>query len=256
MHKGISSAARHRVSICIQILTRPALLFLDEPTSGLDSATSYHVVSWIARLVRREGMTVIAAVHQPSTEVYGLFHGLCLLTAVRARAARKSFESSEGDHITLVNVYRAAAECLEKSKNANAKEKTMEKALNRWCWENFINYRSLRHARDVHSQIQGHVQQMGLNLSSCGDDMVQFRRCLTAAFFLNAAIRQPDGSFRVLGTGQSVQMHPSSVLFRTKPDCVIFNELVRTTQNYVKNLTRIDPLWLAELAPQYYATED
>ncbi|KAM0858309.1 hypothetical protein ACQ4PT_047911 [Festuca glaucescens] len=173
-----------------------------------------------------------------------------------ARAARKSFESSEGDHITLVNVYRAAAECLEKSKNANAKEKTMEKALNRWCWENFINYRSLRHARDVHSQIQGHVQQMGLNLSSCGDDMVQFRRCLTAAFFLNAAIRQPDGSFRVLGTGQSVQMHPSSVLFRTKPDCVIFNELVRTTQNYVKNLTRIDPLWLAELAPQYYATED
>jgi ATP-dependent RNA helicase DHX8/PRP22 len=49
-----------------------------------------------------------------------------------------------------VNVYRAAAECLEKSKNANDKEKTMEKALNRWCWENFINYRSLRHARDVH----------------------------------------------------------------------------------------------------------
>jgi hypothetical protein len=49
-----------------------------------------------------------------------------------------------------VNVYRAAAECLEKSKNANAKEKTMEKALNRWCWENFINHRSLRHARDVH----------------------------------------------------------------------------------------------------------
>ncbi|XP_047050747.1 pre-mRNA-splicing factor ATP-dependent RNA helicase DEAH10-like [Lolium rigidum] len=173
-----------------------------------------------------------------------------------ARAARKPFESSEGDHITLVNVYRAVAECLEKSKNANAKEKTMEKALNRWCWENFINYRSLRHARDVHSQIQGHVQQMGLNLSSCGDDMVQFRRCLTAAFFLNAAMRQPDGSFRALGTGQSVQMHPSSVLFRTKPDCVIFNELVRTTQNYVKNLTRIDPLWLAELAPQYYATED
>ena len=61
---------------------------------------------------------------------------------------------------------------------------------------------------------------------------------------------------RALATGQSVQIHPSSVLFRTKPDCVIFNELVRTTQNYVKNLTRIDPLWLAELAPQYYATEE
>uniref|UniRef100_A0A453L1G5 ABC transporter family G domain-containing protein n=1 Tax=Aegilops tauschii subsp. strangulata TaxID=200361 RepID=A0A453L1G5_AEGTS len=39
----------------------------------------FHVVSRIARLARREGMTVVAAVHQPSTEVYGLFHGLCLL---------------------------------------------------------------------------------------------------------------------------------------------------------------------------------
>ncbi|CAM0951799.1 unnamed protein product [Alopecurus aequalis] len=79
MHKGISGGQRRRVSICMEILTRPALLFLDEPTSGLDSAASYHVVSRIARLARVEGMTVVAAVHQPSTEVYGLFHGLCLL---------------------------------------------------------------------------------------------------------------------------------------------------------------------------------
>ncbi|KAF8694740.1 hypothetical protein HU200_037826 [Digitaria exilis] len=79
MHKGISGGQRRRVSICMEILTRPALLFLDEPTSGLDSAASYHVVGRIARLARREGMTVVAAVHQPSTEVYGLFSGLCLL---------------------------------------------------------------------------------------------------------------------------------------------------------------------------------
>ncbi|EAZ45082.1 hypothetical protein OsJ_29720 [Oryza sativa Japonica Group] len=78
-HKGISGGQRRRVSICMEILTRPALLFLDEPTSGLDSAASYHVVSRIARMARREGMTVVAAVHQPSTEVFGLFHGLCLL---------------------------------------------------------------------------------------------------------------------------------------------------------------------------------
>ncbi|KAL5201023.1 hypothetical protein ABZP36_035377 [Zizania latifolia] len=78
-HKGISGGQRRRVSICMEILTRPALLFLDEPTSGLDSAASYHVVSRIARMARREGMTVLAAVHQPSTEVFGLFHGLCLL---------------------------------------------------------------------------------------------------------------------------------------------------------------------------------
>ncbi|GJN24125.1 hypothetical protein PR202_gb11847 [Eleusine coracana subsp. coracana] len=79
MHKGISGGQRRRVSVCMEILTRPALLFLDEPTSGLDSAASYHVVGRIARLARREGMTVVAAVHQPSSEVFQLFAGLCLL---------------------------------------------------------------------------------------------------------------------------------------------------------------------------------
>ncbi|XP_038972259.1 pre-mRNA-splicing factor ATP-dependent RNA helicase DEAH10 isoform X2 [Phoenix dactylifera] len=173
-----------------------------------------------------------------------------------AKAARKKFSSPEGDHISLVNVYRASAECLEKSRTANSKEKKFEKALRKWCRENFINYRSLRHAQDVHSQIQGHIQQMGLSLSSCGDDMLQFRRCLTASFFLNAALKQPDGSYRAMWSSQTVQIHPSSVLFRTKSECIIFNELVRTNQNYVRNSTRVDPLWLPELAPQYYAVEN
>jgi ATP-dependent RNA helicase DHX8/PRP22 len=56
-------------------------------------------------------------------------------------------------------------------------------------------------------------------------------------------------------SGQNVQIYPSSVLFRTKTDYIIFNKLVRTKHTYDRNLTRIDPLWLPELAPQYYATE-
>uniref|UniRef100_A0A0E0LJE9 ABC transporter domain-containing protein n=2 Tax=Oryza punctata TaxID=4537 RepID=A0A0E0LJE9_ORYPU len=81
--KGISGGQRKRVSICVELLASPALLFLDEPTSGLDSAASYHVMSRIAGLARRDGMTVVAAVHQPSTEVFELFHGLCLLATGR-----------------------------------------------------------------------------------------------------------------------------------------------------------------------------
>ena len=79
--KGISGGERKRVSICMELLASPRLLFLDEPTSGLDSAASYHVMSHIARIAVREGMTVVAAVHQPSGDVFELFHGLCLLAA-------------------------------------------------------------------------------------------------------------------------------------------------------------------------------
>ncbi|TVU10848.1 hypothetical protein EJB05_44401, partial [Eragrostis curvula] len=79
--KGISGGQRKRLSICLEILTRPRLLFLDEPTSGLDSAASFHVMSRIAGLAAREGMTILAVVHQPCSEVFELFHGLCLLAS-------------------------------------------------------------------------------------------------------------------------------------------------------------------------------
>ncbi|KAF7112841.1 hypothetical protein RHSIM_RhsimUnG0188300 [Rhododendron simsii] len=61
--KGLSRGERRRVSICIEILTRPKLLFLDEPTSGLDSAASYYVMSRITQLEQRKGRTIIVAIH-------------------------------------------------------------------------------------------------------------------------------------------------------------------------------------------------
>ncbi|KAK4271295.1 hypothetical protein QN277_020006 [Acacia crassicarpa] len=81
--KGLSSGQKRRLSICIEIITRPKLLFLDEPTSGLDSAASYYVMSRIASLNIRDGIqrTIVASIHQPSSEVFQLFHNLCLLSS-------------------------------------------------------------------------------------------------------------------------------------------------------------------------------
>ncbi|XP_065860587.1 pre-mRNA-splicing factor ATP-dependent RNA helicase DEAH10 [Euphorbia lathyris] len=176
-----------------------------------------------------------------------------------ARSAMKFFASRDGDHLTLINVYRAADELLGKRKMEITNEKQLkgklEKVLRKWCKENFINSRSLRHARDIHSQIRGHVEQMGLGVSSCGEDMLQFRRCLAASFFLNAALKQPEGTYRALGSDQVVQIHPSSVLFQSKAECIIYNELLQTSNKYIRNVTRIDYLWLTELAPHFYAVQ-
>ncbi|KAM7478995.1 hypothetical protein LguiA_027208 [Lonicera macranthoides] len=81
--KGLSGGQKRRVGISIEILTRPKLLFLDEPTSGLDSAASYYVMSRIARLDKREGRTIVVSIHQPCSEVFGLFNNLCLLSSGR-----------------------------------------------------------------------------------------------------------------------------------------------------------------------------
>ncbi|KAL5723235.1 RNA helicase [Ranunculus cassubicifolius] len=173
-----------------------------------------------------------------------------------ARDAKNSFASPEGDHLTLVNVFRSSAEILEKRKLSGSKDKAAEKSLNKWCKDNYINGRSLKHARDIHGQIKGHVEQMGFRIASCGEETDQFRRCLTASFFLNAGLKQPDRTYRELATNETVKIHPSSVLFKKKPDCVIFNEMVKTNDIMIRNVTRIDPAWLPELAPQYYASQN
>lgn len=79
--KGLSGGQKRRVSICIELLTWPKLLFLDEPTSGLDSAASYHVMNRIVKLAHQHRRTVIASIHQPSSEVFELFHNLYLLSS-------------------------------------------------------------------------------------------------------------------------------------------------------------------------------
>ncbi|XP_058090204.1 ABC transporter G family member 11-like isoform X2 [Magnolia sinica] len=78
--RGVSGGERRRVSIALEILMRPRLLFLDEPTSGLDSASAFFVTQTL-RALSRDGRTVIASIHQPSSEVFELFDQLYLLSS-------------------------------------------------------------------------------------------------------------------------------------------------------------------------------
>ncbi|XP_033514288.1 ABC transporter G family member 1-like isoform X3 [Nicotiana tomentosiformis] len=133
-NKGISGGEKRRLSICMEILTRPKLLFLDEPTSGLDSAASYYVMSGISR--QKEGRTIIASIHQPSAEVFNLFHSLCLLSSGRivyfgpASAAIQFFArngfpcptlQNPSDHFlkTINKDFDEGGEILEKRSHAN-----------------------------------------------------------------------------------------------------------------------------------------
>lgn len=66
--------------MCIgyELITDPNLILLDEPTSGLDSSTAYRIIKML-RNEARNGMTVIATIHQPSGEVFQLFDRLVVL---------------------------------------------------------------------------------------------------------------------------------------------------------------------------------
>ncbi|CAH2058737.1 unnamed protein product [Thlaspi arvense] len=78
-HRGISGGERRRVSIGIDIIHDPILLFLDEPTSGLDSTSAFMVVKVLKRIAQ-SGSIVIMSIHQPSHRVLGLLDRLIFLS--------------------------------------------------------------------------------------------------------------------------------------------------------------------------------
>ncbi|OMP03621.1 ABC transporter-like protein [Corchorus olitorius] len=78
-HRGISGGERKRVSIGVDIIHGPILLFLDEPTSGLDSSSAYKVVKVLQRIAQ-SGSIVIMSIHQPSSKIIGLLDRLILLS--------------------------------------------------------------------------------------------------------------------------------------------------------------------------------
>ncbi|KAG6485893.1 ABC transporter G family member 5-like [Zingiber officinale] len=79
IHRGVSGGERRRVSIGIDIIHDPILLFLDEPTSGLDSTSAYMVVKVLQRIAH-SGSVVITSVHQPSYRILCLLDRLLIIS--------------------------------------------------------------------------------------------------------------------------------------------------------------------------------
>ena len=59
----------------------------------------------------------------------------------------------------------------------------------------------------------------------------------------------------MVASGQTVHIHPSSVLCGKKAKCIVFSELIHTTRNYAHQVTAIEPSWLPELAPSVFTRQ-
>uniref|UniRef100_A0A286XYC8 ATP-dependent RNA helicase DHX8 n=1 Tax=Cavia porcellus TaxID=10141 RepID=A0A286XYC8_CAVPO len=183
---------------------------------------------------------------------------------------KAKFHQTEGDHLTLLAVYNSW-------KN--------NKFSNPWCYENFIQARSLRRAQDIRKQMLGimdrwvgfgalqapsrpPLQRDGsqccpcchcrhkLDVVSCGKSTVRVQKAICSGFFRNAAKKDPQEGYRTLIDQQVVYIHPSSALFNRQPEWVVYHELVLTTKEYMREVTTIDPRWLVEFAPAFFKVSD
>lgn len=187
----------------------------------------------------------------------------------KVQAIKNRFNSSEGDHYTLLNVFKAYM-----AVNGDS----------HWCHDHYINTKAMTHVMEMFRQIERfcHQQNITLDQSSSTSTATSssstststksssfsssdiptnsvftlssgpIARCLIMAYFQHIAVIQDDGTYKTLVGNNIVHIHPSSILFRKKAEYVVFHELVFTKKHYMRTVSRIDPTLLPVLVPHWF----
>lgn len=154
--------------------------------------------------------------------------------------AKAKFYHSDGDHLTLLNAYYMY---IAKGRSGD------------FCSKNFLNPRSLKQVDDIREQLRQIMVKKEFRIVSMDIESKLFsesiRKCILSGFFMQTAHLQRNGAYMTFRDFQVVALHPSTVISQ-KPDWVLYNDLVLTKKNYLRTNLAIDPLWLFEIAPDYF----
>ena len=69
---GLSTEQRKRLTIAVELVANPSVIFMDEPTSGLDARAAAIVMRTVRNTVDT-GRTVVCTIHQPSIDIFEAF---------------------------------------------------------------------------------------------------------------------------------------------------------------------------------------
>ncbi|KAM7269789.1 hypothetical protein ACFE04_025286 [Oxalis oulophora] len=139
---------------------------------------------------------------------------------VHADNARMNFHTGNvGDHLALLKVYSSWKETNFSTQ---------------WCYENYIQVRSMKRARDIRDQLEGLLERVEIELNSNENDFEPIKKAITSGFFPHSAKLQKTGSYRTVKHPQTVNIHPSSGLAEALPRWVVYHELVFTTKEYMR----------------------
>ncbi|XP_036327733.1 LOW QUALITY PROTEIN: ATP-binding cassette sub-family G member 1 [Rhagoletis pomonella] len=135
--RNLSGGERKRLSIAIELVTNPPVMFFDEPTSGLDSVASLQVINYLRRLAL-ENRIIVCVVHQPSSRLIKLFDDVIVMSrgqVLYSGAEREMIPTFETAGFAFPNYYNPADFALEiSSEEHNEKiSNLIERNKERFC---------------------------------------------------------------------------------------------------------------------------
>ncbi|CAN1225388.1 ABC transporter G family member 32 [Linum perenne] len=75
---GLSTEQRKRLTIAVELVANPSIVFMDEPTSGLDARAAAIVMRTVRNIVNT-GRTIVCTIHQPSIDIFESFDELLFM---------------------------------------------------------------------------------------------------------------------------------------------------------------------------------
>ncbi|XP_062091838.1 pleiotropic drug resistance protein 2-like isoform X4 [Humulus lupulus] len=110
---GLSTEQRKRLTIAVELVANPSIIFMDEPTSGLDARAAAIVMRTVRNTVDT-GRTVVCTIHQPSIDIFEAFDELLLMK----RGGQVIYAGPLGRHSHKLVEYFEAISGVPKIKDA------------------------------------------------------------------------------------------------------------------------------------------
>ncbi|XBW36763.1 hypothetical protein QEN19_002340 [Hanseniaspora menglaensis] len=142
-----------------------------------------------------------------------------------------------------------------------------------WCHEMCITYRGFQNVLKIRKQLKEYLKKIDASLEknqnfkskkkeektesddefgneeSKNIDIESVLKCFLYGFVKNTAIGMPDRSYRTSTTGETISIHPSSLMFSKKDSpAIMYTEYVFTSKGFARNVSRIELEWLQEIA--------
>ena len=140
--------------------------------------------------------------------------------------------------------------------------KTASGSLRKWCRVNFVHWRAIRIAQNIHQKLESILLRQKVQLDTIDISVPlsqRVRQSLCYGLFCNVARVSPSQhNFRTMdGHSTVAYIHPSSVLFSCEKslDWVLYMELVDTAKTYMRTLCPIKYSWIQELLPKLHEVD-
>lgn len=149
----------------------------------------------------------------------------------KAESQRAKYQIEGSDHLTLLNIF-------------NQCELQQSRGLEKWCKINYFNFKSIRQAIEIHTQLTKLITP-----KSCNGQWEIIKECLAASFMQNSAQFSKQNEYQHLRSGLQMFINPRSALFGIGdlPKFIIFNELVFTGhKQYLQCITEVKGQWLVK----------